>query len=117
MAANGSGAARRAGRPTRRVSRRWAALFTLVIIVTAGIVFRQVVQAVHDTGVFELDGNVTAEVTHDWENVYDDFVNGTMTAGTSTISFDTDGSSSASIFTGGGSKDPIDMNQWAWKNA
>ena len=117
MARKGSGVARRAGGSTRRVSTRWVALFTLVGMVAAGLMFRESLQAVHDTGAFELDGNSISNGTHDWENVYNDVTLGTNTSAAKAVSWVADGAGSASIFTGGGSKDPIDINQWAWKNA
>jgi hypothetical protein len=63
---------------------------------------------------FELDGNAnnsSAYPGQDWSDIY---------AGTSTASATTgivdDGSRSASIFTGGGSKDPNDISAWRWKD-
>jgi hypothetical protein len=91
--------------------------------------------AVHDTGAFELDGNAVNQPGtpgDDWDNVCHQ-VTGSAQCGTTS---DTTGATAtawnsdtllnsssvfspdpnATIFTGGGSKDPIDVNQWAWKD-
>ena len=99
---------------TRRIRRRWAILLSLVVIVGAGLLFVRTVLAVHDTGAFELDGNATDQVVlagDDWENIF----NNTSTTSTAST-FVNDGSLNATIFTGGGSKDPQDVSQWAWKD-
>jgi len=41
---------------------------------------------------------------------------GSNTTNATAVSWTDDGSNNATIFTGGGSKDPIDVNQWAWKD-
>jgi hypothetical protein len=70
--------------------------------------------AVHDLGVFELEGDATddpAVLGDDWSSV-----NGsgaTPLAKTGILS----DPGNATIFTGGGSKDPIDVNQWRHKDA
>ena len=84
--------------------------------------------AVHDVGVFELDGNATtlnglAGLPDDWDRVCHTATFGTATplctsaadANTSTVSFDID-PAGASIYTGGGSKDGIDIPSWKWKD-
>jgi hypothetical protein len=91
---------------TRRMQRRWAVLVSLIVMVSAGLVL----QAVHDTGVFELDGNAVTNVSHDWADVF------AGTSGAAAATFVDDGSLNATIFTGGGSKDPQNLNQWAWKD-
>jgi hypothetical protein len=77
---------------------------------------------VHNTGAFELDGNATHQTTDDWDNVCHQ-VNPTAcpspvtnTNGATAVSWVDDGSLNASIFTGGGSKDPQDISSWAWKD-
>ena len=84
--------------------------------------------AVHDTGAFEMDGNATngAAPGDDWDNVCHQ-VTATATTPLCTTAANTTGATAvdwvaetnpnASIFTGGGSKDPQDVNQWAWKDA
>jgi uncharacterized repeat protein (TIGR01451 family) len=76
-------------------------------------------------GLFELDGNATTGVlgtsgstttSHDWDQVYNDVTNGTSTSGAIAASFVTDKVSSGSddIFTGGGSKDTLGIQQGKW---
>jgi hypothetical protein len=99
---------------TKRIPRRWAVLLSLIVIVGAGLLFVRTVLAVHDTGAFELDGNATDSVVtpgDDWENIFN---NTSTTAVAST--FVNDGALNATIFTGGGSKDPQDVSEWAWKD-
>src|SRR5690348_961824 len=94
-------------------------------------------QAVHDVGVFQLEGNAsTADQSNppaaeDWDLIckanpvtvqHPDgctFAGGySVPAGTTTATataFNTDGTN-ASIFTGGGSKDPQDLSSWNWKD-
>jgi hypothetical protein len=90
--------------------------------------------AVHDTGAFELDGNATNDSTvlgDDWDNVCHE-VTGTdcstsnNTTGAIAVSWTGDilnggtdpfaNDPNATIFTGGGSKDPQDVSNWAWKD-
>jgi hypothetical protein len=94
--------------------------------------------AVHDVGVFQLDGNAQTSVqsdppaSDDWDRVChqvtvtDDTDNSIPdqcttpnpgdTTGATAVAFTQELDRSASIFTGGGSKDPQDISQWAWKN-
>jgi uncharacterized repeat protein (TIGR01451 family) len=76
-------------------------------------------------GVFELDGNVTTGVlgsagstttSHDWDQVFNDIVNGTSTSGAIAASFLTDAvnTTADNIFTGGGSKDTVGIQQGPW---
>jgi hypothetical protein len=103
-------------------------------------------QAVHDTGRFQLDGDAatgtntagTPAATDDWDKVcFDVAVRpaadggggltaaqaavkcgiGTGTTNATEASWVEEPNPNSSIFTGGGSKDPIDLNQWAWKDA
>jgi hypothetical protein len=97
-----------------------------MLLLAAGALFFAVsAQAVHDTGAFELDGNATndpAVVGDDWDNVCHQ-VTGTdcstsnNTNGATAVSWVSEPNPSASIFTGGGSKDPQDISNWAWKDA
>jgi hypothetical protein len=90
--------------------------------------------AVHDTGAFELDGNATndpAVAGDDWDNVCfqvtvtndpggtipNECVGAGNTSGATAVSWTAEPNPNFTIFTGGGSKDPQDVNQWAWKNA
>ena len=105
-------------------------LAALAMIIGALQIFVPTADAVHDTGAFELDGNATHGTTDDWENVCHEvtITNDTSsaipnecatasdTAGATAVSWTNDGALNASIFTGGGSKDPQDISQWAWKD-
>jgi hypothetical protein len=81
--------------------------------------------AVHDTGAFELDGNAVnnpAVPGDDWDNVChqvtgSDCSTTNDTNGATAVDWVAEPNPTASIFTGGGSKDPQDLNQWAWKDA
>jgi len=88
--------------------------------------------AVHDTGVFQLDGNAQKSLdsnptaVDDWDVICaanpatctfaSGYVppSGTTSATTSAHIFD--GAQNASIFTTGGSKDPQDLSNWKWKD-
>jgi hypothetical protein len=82
-------------------------------------------QAVHDTGAFELDGNATNDSSvlgDDWDNVCHQVVGSDCsttsdTNGATAVSWVAEPNRSTSIFTGGGSKDPQDISNWAWKDA
>src|SRR5438046_6690437 len=89
-------------------------------------------QAVHDTGIFQLDGDAqtstntagTPAALDDWDKVCNQVTGGgvagcgtaAVTSGATAVSWTVEANSNSSIFTGGGSKDPIDINQWAWKD-
>jgi hypothetical protein len=90
------------------------------------------VLAVHDYGVFQLDGNAQSSVdwpnppgptaSDDWDKVCHqvsptDCPTGSNTTGATAVSWTAEPDRSASIFTGGGSKDPQDISNWAWKDA
>jgi hypothetical protein len=79
--------------------------------------------AVHDTGAFELDGNAVNGPApgDDWDNVCHQVVGSdcsttSNTSGASAVDWVSEPNPNATIFTGGGSKDPQDVNQWAWKD-
>src|SRR5947199_9401711 len=79
------------------------------------------VLAVHDTGAFELDGNATSSTSDDWDKVCHE-VTGTdcstssNTSGAKAVAWAAEPNPNSTIFTGGGSKDPIDIDQWARKD-
>jgi hypothetical protein len=88
-------------------------------------------QAVHDTGVFQLDGNAQTSVqsnppaAEDWDLICKDnpstctFATGVTPPDgttTSTVSAHEADGVGASIFTGGGSKDPQDIPNWKHKD-
>src|SRR5947207_1570126 len=92
---------------------------TLAMAFFAGSAF-----AVHDTTLFELDGNANngPAAGDDWDNVCHqasptDCPAPSNTNGATAVSWTAESNPSASIFTGGGSKDPQDISNWAWKNA
>src|SRR5690242_1525110 len=112
--------------------RRWATMMSLAVILGVSLLFVRTVFAVHETGRFELDGNATSETTDDWDRVCFDQAKkeglsdsdahlrcgaaSQATNGATAVSWVSEPDRAASIFTGGGSKDPQDINQWAWKN-
>jgi hypothetical protein len=90
--------------------------------------------AVHDTGLFQLDGNavtVNPPPGDDWDRVCHQANPAACPSGTNTsaqggaiaVDWNTDNllstglpSLTATTFTGGGSKDPQDISNWAWKD-
>jgi hypothetical protein len=91
-----------------------------LLVMTVGI---PMALAVHDTGAFELDGNAVNGPApgDDWDNVCHQ-VTGTdcsttsNTTGATAVDWVAEPNLNATIFTGGGSKDPQDINNWAWKD-
>src|SRR5207253_10981013 len=83
-----------------------------VCVVCAGALalWRLPVSAVH-IGVFELDGDAL-----DDPNVAGDDWNTAGGGSAVAQSFVADGSGNKTIFTGGGSKDAIDISSWNWKD-
>src|SRR5689334_6363686 len=131
--------------PTGSRRRRWLFLCTAVAAIAAAVLIIPSAFAVHNLGVFELDtgphtlggqtytgANATSETTDDWDRVcykvmQDSQCGSTTNASAKARAWATDrtiGSTgsvftadpNASLFTGGGSKDPQDTNQWAWKD-
>jgi hypothetical protein len=83
--------------------------------------------AVHDNGSFELDGNATnnpALPGDDWDNVCHQVLgtdcsttnNTSGNGGATAVDWVSEPNLNATIFTGGGSKDPQDISSWAWKD-
>src|SRR5947207_9002835 len=131
----------------KQKGRRWLTALAVVSLVTGTLVVASSALAVHDTGRFQLDGDAatstntanTPTAVDDWDKVCFDVARksvalgggglnvadatalcgiGTGTTGpASESSWVSEPDTSASIFTGGGSKDPQNLNQWAWKNA
>ncbi len=111
---------------SRRGRLRWLIPAVAAATVASAITFgTERVGAVHDTGSFELDGNATndpAVAGDDWDNVCHE-VTGTdcsttdNTSGATAVDWVSEPNLSASIFTGGGSKDPQDISNWAWKDS
>jgi hypothetical protein len=95
----------------------------LLLVACAALFMVGGAQAVHDTGSFELDGNATNGVAagDDWDNVCHQVVGsdcGTTsdTTGATAVAWVAEPNTNTTIFTGGGSKDPIDISSWAWKD-
>jgi hypothetical protein len=98
-----------------------AAIFTAAAMTVIGV---EPALAVHDTGAFELDGNAVNGPApgDDWDNVCHEVLGtdcstSSNTNGATAVDWVAEPNLNASIFTGGGSKDPQDINQWAWKDA
>ncbi len=119
-------------------AQRWAVRVSLMFIVAVGLIFVRTLLAVHNTGAFELDGNASeCSLTgpDDWDRVcYEEAIKEgldptdatdrcTATGGTEiggdpaiAVAWTAESARAATIFTGGGSKDPQDISDWAWKN-
>jgi hypothetical protein len=119
---------------------------TTMAAIAMAVLFIPSAFAVHDTGYFELDGNATSAsgtggaIPDDWDRVCFQ-VTGNSACGTTSPTHQQAGAgtfgsnavawtgdcpvgqsgfgctnNNATIFTGGGSKDPQDINNWAWKD-
>jgi hypothetical protein len=120
--------ARPPGRRSRRFLKRrrtWAVLAVVSAAVLAMGIAIPAARAVHDAGVFELDGNATSSTptggTDDWDRVChqvtgSDCSTTVDTTGATAVDWVSEPNTNTSIFTGGGSKDPQDVNNWAWKD-
>src|SRR6266704_1459828 len=122
--------ARPPDRGTRRFLKRrrtWAVLPAACAAVLAMGLAMPAALAVHDTGAFELDGNATNSPTtpgDDWDNVCHQVTGSDCSTtsdtsalgGATAVNWLSEPNVNATIFTGGCSKDPIDINQWAWKD-
>jgi hypothetical protein len=83
--------------------------------------------AVNNTGVFELEGNAVTDhvgtgAPDDWDRVCHqvlaaDCSTSNNTNGATAVEFASQTASGGTTFTGGGSKDPIDVSSWAWNQA
>jgi hypothetical protein len=95
----------------------------ILLVACAAMFWIAGAQAVHDTGAFELDGNATngAAPGDDWDNVChqvtgSDCSTTSDTTGATAVDWVAEPNLNATIFTGGGSKDPQDVSNWAWKD-
>jgi hypothetical protein len=124
--------ARKVVGPTGSRRRRWLFLCTTMAAIALAVLFIPSAFAVHDTGAFELDGNATTQTSDDWDHVChqvigSDCTTSSNTSGATAVSWTADcpvgqsgescGNLNATIFTGGGSKDPQNISSWAWKDA
>lgn len=110
--------------------RRRRLLFGFVLVVAvAALSLAGSARAVHDYAVFQLDGNAQQSDTNPDGNTGDDWDSicppsfGSGCSGPATVpsgnltarTFDQDGAQNATIYTGGGSKDDLDIDGWQWK--
>jgi len=105
-----------ASRPARRYL-----VGPVLVALLIGLVFPGGALAVHDTGRFELDGNATSSTSDDWDKVCHEVTGSdcsttSNTNGAKAVAWAAEPNPNSTIFTGGGSKDPIDIDQWAWKD-
>jgi len=108
--------------PTGSPKRKRFLLVPVLLVMLAAVFWIAGAQAVHDDTFFQLDRNAFTSDTsnaatppgvHDWDQVYDAATYGSP--GTTIKSFQTDGAD-ASIFTGGGSKDTLNVSSWKHTN-
>ena len=109
---SGGGAVKvRSGRGRRRLTVLAMVSFVLSLLIQYAA-FAAPVAAVHDEGIFELDGNAVDQVAVPG----DDWQNGTPGAADTLFipgSVEKDGADTT-YFKGGGSKDHHDLSDWAW---
>jgi len=122
----------------RKVGSRIGVIFAIGLLF---VFFAVPAQAVHKTGAFQLDGDAqqatsplgsNSTVGDDWDNICASnpttcSFQGTFTASPSTtatasahisdtaLSSTCAGGTNCTVFTGGGSKDPLDISSWNWK--
>lgn len=101
------------------------ALLAVLALIAGILLLGGQADAVHETGAFELDGNATTNnpPADDWDRVCHEVTHSDTTCSTTSdtttataTSWVSEPDLNATIFTGGGSKDPIDIDQWAWKD-
>jgi uncharacterized repeat protein (TIGR01451 family) len=100
-------------RTRRSLVLAWTALFVVSLLMQYASFGAQSALAVHDEGLFELDGNATASA-----DPGDDWSSHPGATGTH-FRFIEDGFNNSSDigFTGGGSKDDLNTSSWAWEKA
>src|SRR4051794_29571651 len=111
------GALRLVSSRTRRgIALSWSVLFILSLLLQyATFALAPAALAVHDDGLFELDGNAVNQVAagDDWDKVFD----GSSSAEATKFVTDPVDDQSDPSFTGGSSKDDHDTTDWLWKHA
>jgi uncharacterized repeat protein (TIGR01451 family) len=98
----------------RSLTLAWTLLFILSLLMQAGALANPSdALAVHDEGLFELDGNAVngGAAGEDWDLVY----GGTSNATNTQFITDPVDSNNDETFTGGSTKDDINTDQWLWK--
>ncbi len=103
-------------RARRAIALSWGALFILSLLLQyANFALAPAALAVHDEGLFELDGNAVnqAAAGNDWDQVF----NGTSSAEATKFITDPVDNQTDPSFTGGSTKDDIDITSWLWKHA
>jgi hypothetical protein len=111
--------------PTGSKRRKRFLLVPFLLVACAAMFWIAGAQAVHDAGVFELDGNAVSgnatPAADDWDRVChqvtgSDCSTTSNTSGAVAVDWVSELNLNATIFTGGGSKDPQDISSWAWKD-
>jgi uncharacterized repeat protein (TIGR01451 family) len=101
-------------RVRRGLALSWSALFILSLLLQyMAFAMAPAALAVHDEGLFELDGNAVSEggvAGEDWDHVFA----GTDAADSTVFLTDKVNSLTDDIFTGGSSKDINDTSAWLW---
>ncbi len=94
---------------TKQKTLRALILGAILVAMSAGVAL-----AVHELGIFQLDGNAVKDAAvngEDWQNVYN------KTSAALATTFLADGvtpNPDVSAYTGGGSKDDLDIPNWRW---
>jgi uncharacterized repeat protein (TIGR01451 family) len=94
----------------------WTALFVFSLALqSVALATPAPTLAVHSDGLFEMDGNAVDQPAagDDWQGVY----NGTDGAFDTRFIIDPVDSDTDKTFTGGSTKDDINISSWLWKNA
>ncbi len=120
----------------KQPGRKWLTAVAALALLGGTLLAGAVALATTPAGLFELEGNAVTDNTvpgsDDWDRVCHEVTgsdcnttSNTTTATAVAWTTDTHGAvgglsactgNNCTIFTGGGSKDPIDINQWAWKD-
>src|SRR5262245_24677908 len=113
---------------TKGKRRRPALLGTMALLAALTAFLVSNALAVHDTGIFQLDGDASTSsqpfgppAKDDWDKVCHQVLTSDCSTTENTtkataVSWAAEPSLSSTIFTGGGSKDPQDISQWLWKD-
>ena len=93
---------------------KFAVAIAALVIAFAGLMTNAL--AVHDLGLFELDGNTTTSTSHDWDQVYSAYQGNADHTGSDKSLFvqDQNGAGSEINFASGADKDNNDVSAWDW---